>query len=99
MPLPTEHDKIQLWTLAKAQGDTKDKVLAYAEEHSPDLLIIGRSLGSRLKKVGTPLCASMHALNSILQQATMADDDSCLWPTCALVDRRRLPLVAPSAIT
>ena len=34
------------------QGDAKDKVLAYAEEHSPDLLIIGRSLGSRLKKVG-----------------------------------------------
>ncbi len=34
-----------------AQGDTKDKVVAYAEEHSPDLLIIGRSLGSRLKKV------------------------------------------------
>ena len=33
------------------QGDAKDKVLAYAEEHSPDLLIIGRSLGSRLKKV------------------------------------------------
>ena len=34
-----------------AQGDARDKVLAYAEEHSPDLLIIGRSLGSRLKKV------------------------------------------------
>ena len=35
----------------RVQGDAKDKLLAYAEEHPLDILVIGRSMGSRLRKV------------------------------------------------
>lgn len=33
------------------QGDAKDKLLAYVEKNPLDMLVIGRSLGNRLKMV------------------------------------------------